>query len=357
MANFSENSTRHFYVLGSGVTVPKSTFIEGSSGKVLDINVPGDLAICTLEPGTGTEMFFKYVSPNGDNGANTIVRSPLIPLSKVNYVTIRKPVYRDLQTYQVILDPLVNGGNPVVGQDYILRFVFYGLAIGGQEVQYIKEGGAYRVRTGDTASTVYKALIDLAILNFSREPYPLVEFGPAGATPANITVTAVEQPWVLGKRQGTPLQFKVECVPIRDAGANLEIPWGVVTDVTLAGDKPTATSIFNGKVIADMEWFYVGGRADHQRQWTYPDNFDTRYVAESSLKYDTVDIDFYFSGDNEDVQKSRIVLSLALPNKVTSSVYTTKSPYGIDTLAKTLVSDFATLGFTNVTADPAQGTT
>lgn len=286
----------------------------------------------------GREVFFNYVSPNGDDGLPTIVRSPLVRVDKVNYATVKLAAYRNPQQVTVTIPATINGGNPIVGQDYILRFVFYGLGIGGQELQYVKEGGAYRVRQGDTAAVVLQTLVSLANVNFLREPTKMVDIA---YSTNSIVVTGVEQPWVLGKKQGDPLQFKVECVPVYDSASNVEIPWGLVTDTTATGIS-TAT-VFNGNTIADMEWFYVGGRADHQRQWVYPDDFQTKYVANASFGYDTVDLDFYFSGDSEDVQRSRIALSLACKN---DKINKTAGTIALGNIATQLTTDLQTLGIT-----------
>lgn len=333
MANFSENNVRHLYVLGSTVS-GSATFID----KAITTSVLGDLSIKT---GVEGDLFFHHVSPNGDLGNPTIVRSPLINLGKINRCVVKKPAYRNIQTVEIGFNPAVNAGLPVIGQDYILRFVFYNLGIGGQEVQYIKEGGAYRAKTGDSAGKILTELLALAKLNFLREPYPLVDLSlDSSSTPTKLIVKAVEQPWVLGHKQGAPVQFKIEGVPVHDSASGAWLPWSISTDVT--SSAIASTSIFNGKTIADMEWFYLGERADHRRGYDYPDNFQTKYLANASLKYDTLDLDFYFSGDKEDVQKSRACVSIASPNE--KSV--TQGALALGTIALQLVEDLESLGIT-----------
>jgi hypothetical protein len=285
-----------------------TTFIN----KTLNPDVIGDLSI---RRGLNGDFWFNYLSPNGDLGNTTIVRSPIINASKVNYCKVGLPAFRNPQTAKVTIPTAINGGQPLVGEDYILRFIFYNLGIGGQECQYLKESGAYRARLGDTVNDVFNKLVDLARKNFLREPYPLVTFlapGDSGGVSGQITITAVEQPWVLGHKQGIPIPFKVECVPVMDKSSNVYIPWGEVTDMTSQVYSPS--SIINGKTIADMEWFYLGERADHRRGYDYPDNFITKYVANPAMPYDTLDLDFYLCGDKEDVQKSRACVSIAINN-------------------------------------------
>ena len=120
------------------------------------------------------DVWIEYASPNGDNGNVGVVRSDLIPKNKVNYAVASPAKTRKLRKLKVALNTDVNSGAPVVGQDYILRFTFFGIGMGGNENQYIKEGGAYRVKTGDNAAKVYNTLAALAKVNFSRETYPYV---------------------------------------------------------------------------------------------------------------------------------------------------------------------------------------
>lgn len=281
--------------------------------------------------------------------------------------------------------------------------------MGGNENQYIKEGGAYRAKTGDTAPIVYNKLIDLAKINFSREAYPLIKIGLNGAaatvkmtTNTGVTVTAKEvgiagnnlrfavasvsadtpgvtvatvsgvttitasltaedktigdlktlvesatnlvtitgtaatavlaettavalvegtstgivieevpQPWVRGKRQAAPINFDIFTLPIKTVDA--EQPWGIVTDIT----KDNVNTVGNGRMVADMEWFYIGERADQFRGYGYPNNFDTNYLADASKSYKFINIDFYYSGNAEDVQRSKKTLTIATADATT----------------------------------------
>ena len=335
-----------------------------------------------------------------------------------------------MKRLEVTFDSLINSGDPIVGQDYILRFTFFGLGLGGFENQYIKEGGAYRVKTGNTAANVYEALADLIKVNFSREAYPLINIGLNGTaatakmtTNSGVTVTAKEigtagnnlkfavasvsadtpgvtvstvsgvttitasltaaaktigdlktlvesntnlvtikgtaatdvlaettavaledgtstgivieevpQPWVLGKRQADQINFAVHTVPINVDGS--QIPWGIIKDTTSTN---TVNQVTNGKMTADMEWFYIGERADQFRGVGYPDNFETKYLANPSKTYNFIDIQFYYSGDAEDVQRSKKMLTIAIPTDAT---------VGADTLTETLIADLTTAGVT-----------
>jgi hypothetical protein len=62
---------------------------------------------------------------------------------------------RDLKAVTVTLDETVNGGEPIVGQDYILRINFRQFASLGDQDVYVKHG-AVRIFKGMTASDFYR---------------------------------------------------------------------------------------------------------------------------------------------------------------------------------------------------------
>jgi hypothetical protein len=152
-----------------------------------------------------------------------------------------------------------------------------------------------------------------------------------GGTSTGIVIEEVPQPWVLGKRQADQIRFSVHTVPINVDGS--PVPWGTVTDDT----ANSSVTINNGKMVADMEWFYIGERADQFRGVGYPDNFETKYLANPSKAYDFIDIQYYYSGDAEDVQRSKKMITLAIP---------TDAEVGSDTLTETLIADITSAGVT-----------
>lgn len=304
MANFSTDQVRQLYIPLSYKNAPL---------------VPTDPVGTMNIRYTTEDIWLTYVTPNGDvtvNGTTSIVRSDIIPIKNVTKAVSAPARRRNLKRQQIVLDPAINAGAPVVGQEYILRFTFYGLGIGGPENQYIKNGGAYRVKPGDTVATVLENLAALARLNFSREPYPYVKvttdaYDPytMAAMPGTSTYIQVEeviQPWVRGKRQAAPINFEVHCVRILWNG--FEWPWGLVTDTTSTNPNYQG----NGRMIADMEYFYLGERADQFRGMGYPDNFESIYIADPTREYETFDIEYFYAGDKEDANpRSKKYISIA----------------------------------------------
>lgn len=389
MAIFSQDQVRQFYIANANKVAP-----------LKETDTAGTIAVKS----SPQDVWFEYVTPNGDNG-NTVVRTDLINKNKITSITkTETAATRKLKKVTVAID-----GEPTPGQEYIIRFVFYGLGIGGVENQYIKEGGVYKAKKADTAKDIYEGLLASIERNFSREAYPLINIGLNGTaatatmvTNAGVTVTAKEvgtagnnlkfavasvsagtpgvavstvsgvttitasltataktigdlktlvesktnlvtitgtaatdvsaettavalkdgtltgivieevlQPWVRGKRQAAPVNFDTFTLPIKTEDG--EQPWGIVTDIT----KDNVNTVGNGRMVADMEWFYIGERADQFRGYGYPNNFETNYLADASKAYKFINIDFYYSGDVEDVQRSKKTLTIATADDTT----------------------------------------
>jgi phosphoserine aminotransferase len=60
-------------------------------------------------------------------------------------------------------------------------------------------------------------------------------------------------------------------------------------------------------------------------------------LANPSKTYDFIDIQYYYSGDAEDVQRSKKMITLAIP---------TDAMVGSDTLTKTLIAAITSAGVT-----------
>ena len=304
MATFSTNQVRHLYVANElqsdGVSV-------------------GD-ALGAISVGVDTSKKHLYFNVVGADG---ITRSDLIDIDKIEYVkaTDASSMAHKLDAYKVVLDASVNSGNPVAGQDYILRLAFRQYVGISEEDQYFKYG-AVHAHAGMTASDFYKKLAISLVKNFSREVYPLVKFNLATAsTPVEVTVTTkeadltgtytgviiteVEQPWVLGKISQTFVPFTV--MPTFIYVDKDEVIWGTVTK------EDSKATVGNGKQIADLEYFCLGERGDVYRGMGYPHNIPTTYLVDSTKAYNLIDIHYYYSGSNESVQKSEKTITLAIP--------------------------------------------
>ena len=302
MATYSVNQVRHLYVAKALKTAVTQLAAAG------DILPKADTAKST--------MYFQYFSPAG-----VIESSDKIDIKNITYAKATSSQYlaKKLDRYQVVLDPEVNSGNPVAGQDYLLRLAFRQYVGLSPEDQYWKFGMVHAV-SGMTASNFYKAMALSLARNIAREATPLVTIylvasGPAytpvtiDTDPATLTGTytgiqieQVAQDWILGVMPQGYIPFAVQPTNITFEGD--ERIWGTVTTVT------SINVVQDGHDIADLEYFTMGARGDFYRNMGWPNVIHTTYLVDPTQKYDTLDISYYWAGGAEDVQKSPRTITL-----------------------------------------------
>lgn len=287
---FSTNQVRHLYVAKELKEGGPHVFASDNEG-----------SIALKKDNNKSHIYFEY------KGAGGLTRSDLIDTDKVLYAkaTSASELCRKLKRVTVTLDPDVNNGNLVIGQEYILRIVFTGMS---DEDQYQKYGMVH-VHAGMDASKFYKVLAISLAKNFSREVTPLLKFkiGNTEVTPYtkledlageadSLVIEEVEQPWTLGIQEQVPVYFKVYSSTITVDSD--EVTWGKVVE----GDSYTV--IENGHTIADLEYFCMGERGDQYRGIGFPNTIPTKYMVDPSQPYHVLDIHYAYSGSNECVQKS-----------------------------------------------------
>lgn len=305
MATFSVNQVRHLYVVKN----LKSTVNQLTT--VGDILPKADTAKTTL--------YFRYYSPAG-----LVESSDKIHIPDVTYVkaTSSKALAKGLDRYQVVLDANINGGAPVAGQDYILRLAFRQYVGLSPEDQYWKYGMVHAV-SGMSASDFYKALALSLSKNLAREATPLVTIYLVSDTINNKTYTKVDidtglatltntytgiqieqvaQDWILGVMPQGYIPFAVQPTNITYEGD--ERIWGTVTTIA------PINTVQDGHEIADLEYFCMGARGDLYRNMGWPNVTHTTYLVDPTQKYDVLDINYYWAGGAEDVQKSLRTLTL-----------------------------------------------
>ena len=304
MAIFSINQVRQLYVAKD---LKASTTALTTAG---DIVPKADTAKTTL--------YFQYMSPAG------LVSSDKIDIKNVMSAkaTSSDALAHKLIRYSVTLDGDVSA-TPVAGQNYILRLAFRQYIGLSEEDQYFKYGEVI-ARSGMTASDFYKKMaVSLAkSLENKTESTPLVNIyliSAAASTEVPVTsatkesdltatdynqiiIEETEQPWVLGMMPQAFIPFTPQFLTILVDGE--ERPWGVATKVT-----PTKT-VPDGHLMADLEYFCMGARGDLYRNMGWPNVIHTTYLVDPTQKYDVLDINYYWAGGAEDVQKSPRTLTL-----------------------------------------------
>lgn len=312
MATFSTNQVRQLYV---------ATALKSSN--VIASDTAGSIAV--KSDTAKSHLYFEYM------GAGGMTRSDLIDIKNILYAkaTDADDLAYDLAKYKLTLDDTVNGGEPVVAQDHILRIAFRNYPGLSEEDQYFKYGMVHAV-TGMTASDFYKTLTLSLVKNFSREEQGLLKFyletggtdaGTVAGTPTEVTKDTKEssltgtytgivieeapQDWILGVMEQTPVNFTIQPDLIIDNGD--ERIWGVVKKVA------STNSIPDGHKIADLEYFCMGERGDIYRMVGFPYVIRTKYLVDPDIKYNVIDIHYAYVGSNESVQKSEKDITIVVP--------------------------------------------
>lgn len=290
MATFSTNQTRQLYVA----------------------NTDTETQIVT----NGEHM---YLTQEGAGGP---VRSDLIDVKNVLWAkyTPAEDMARKLKTVTVTLNPEAHDDDdggliPNVGQDYILRINFRQFASLGDQDTYVKHG-AVRIFKGMTASDFYREMAISLAKNFSRELTKLVEIKLSDGTVVkpsdtkktlagtytSLVIEEVEQEWTLGIKPQEAVYFDV--IPATIAYSGEELTWGETKE------GAAATTVGNGKLIADLEYFCMGERGDMYRGIGWPNNIVTKYLVDDTKEYNVIDIHYAYVGSNESVQKSEKTLTI-----------------------------------------------
>lgn len=326
MGNFSVNQVRQLYV----VTAVQGT-ANKTDGVVSATANAGTIALKTDKE--GKNLYFQY------KGADNLMRSDLINKDNILYA---KAISAEAATQKyalkkavVKLDTNVNGGNPIGGQDYILRICINPYIGMSDEEPYFKYGAVHAMR-GMTTGKFYEKLAASLYKNFSRELAPMLTFsingkvvGRVKTDPATgvetlidtdgvtitvadeyadgVTITEVEQEWTLGIKEQSHVNFTV--IPTTVTFDGDEVNWGTVT----VSNSTTVRN--NGRMIADLEYFCMGERGDQYKNVGWPNSIPTKYLVDPSTAYNVLEIHYAYVGPNEGPQRSEKDITIVCANK------------------------------------------
>jgi hypothetical protein len=294
---FTEMQSRQLYVVKSVVTGENEVTNSSASGAI------------KLKTSPDGELYFITKGATEDG----VQRTALINKKNISYInaTAAEDMVHKMHKKEVVLDSNVNGGNPVVGQDYVLTVEVSNYIANGDDSTLIKFGAA-RAFTTD-ADALYKALAINLAKNFSRCAVPLIKITLKGdennteikpntkvsdlssITATGIVIEEVEQPWRLGVAEQEFVNFKL--IPSTIYTNGMDLIWGTVTDLT---DSNTNT-LPNSKKVADMEYFFHKNRGDiYGGGESVPDTILTKYMIDPSNAngYSMLDIHFYSVGQS-----------------------------------------------------------
>lgn len=284
MSVFNTTQVRQFYVASAYAASVTDASAVGTIGNVK-----------VIDEGIDKELYFLY------KGAETVLKSDRIQLKNLNYAKAidAADMVTPLKSVEVTLDSAVNGGAVVSGEDYLLRIAFrqfYGMS---DEDTYFKDVVVHGTAAmASSASLFYTALADALNKAFAREVGATATSNPyltftAAAT--KLTITEKPQDWTLGIGAQERVYFDVYPTTIYVGGD--DVIWGTVTDVTPAKASAVVgtNALGNGKMIADMEYFFMGERGDQYRMMGYPNYIPTKYLVDPDQQYHVLELHYGFT--------------------------------------------------------------
>lgn len=293
MAIYSTNQVRHVYVADANST-------------------------CTDYPDGSCKMYFK-------NAKGETVASDLITNVEYAKVTEASQLLPKAKGFMLQLNPEVNDGAPVAGQDYIVKIIINNFVSLGEESKYIKTV-AVRATKGMDAENFYRALEEAIDKSFSREEVPFIMTEPnmegegESEKCVGLIIAGVAQPWELGVKPFTVTDFDIVVSPITVGGMEEPNPFIPVSETV--GYYPVMTpngSIDNlavSKILADLEYFSLGSRGDVYRNMGWPYVRPSKGMVDpEETYYGVLDIHYSYVGSNESVQKSEKDITIILPDR------------------------------------------
>lgn len=124
------------------------------------------------------------------------------------------------------------------------------------------------------------------------------------------------KPWIIGKVQLREYNFDIYPNPVisitSTGNTNFEsFDWLLTSATGWSADPGMYTKTVggslgrgNGKVAADLEYFYHGDLGDFYREVGYPMNITTKYMVDPTKQYDTIDLAFFYRGEATSPQAS-----------------------------------------------------
>ena len=324
MAVFPTNQNRHLYVVSGAY-----------AATITDASNVGNLGQFKVADNC---LHFLYKGPGG------VIKSDYIDLANLDKARTKAvaafDMARPLKQITVTLDSNVNSGNPIAGQDYVLRInlrQWFGMS---DEDQYFKDACVHATSTmAADKKEFYKAMVKALNQSFSREvgatansnPYLDFSAGTSGSENGIYITEKEHNDWVLGIHKNDPVLFEVQDTTIYDGDE--DILWAKIKDTTpkkYVEDENSESATYeqiipnpelvvgtnavgNGKDIADLEWFCMGERGDQYRMVGYPNYIPTKYLVDETKQYDVIEIHHAFTDTGVNSYRSEKDITIVVP--------------------------------------------
>ena len=269
--NFSTNQVMHFYVA------------EGDSkGNSLFDTV-------TRKEG-GTKLIFTNSVSSDNPGENVVATTDVI--DNILWATITTPEKQNIHytKAEIKLDTAINGGSPEKGVDYFVRVSYPevgGLGVEGWTTKTVSARAT-------TATDLYKALAKELNIAFSNDGVLIASSNASG-----VTIT----------QKDPTKNYEVGVAPIVMTPFVVSAPKVVVKEELVQPFKEASfkvvkdenSTIPNGYVLADMEYFALGERGDQYRNLGWPDvirKSKDYYKVDPTEEYYVLNVHYAHKGDN-----------------------------------------------------------
>lgn len=294
MRNFNTNQTRHFYTSGialDGVTTSATLGLVQPSGK--DGIVEG--------------MFF-----TGKNADALDYRSDIIDPKRVVSVklTAADKMATKLMKHTIVINTEEFADIAALAGKTVRLTVTIHQVFDYDDSNSTAFTVQHKVVAKETAANFYKALAD-AVEKAMPKPDKSFPYLTATSSASGLVLTEAAQKYVRGKLTGEPVHFTVAFGIAADSYTGDEfVVWGKDTV------EPDASAVVPANyVLADLEYFAYGERGDYYRGNNWPNNVEPTYAInpKSDAKYDVLTVEYYWSGNAENVQRSPRLIQIAAP--------------------------------------------
>lgn len=346
---YSSNRVSQFFVVKKVATDAELT----EDKKHLKKTAPAGTILVKKTDGC---MYFEYMSPGGP------ISSDHIMTGRVGRVSVADGVSqcRRLAAKVIRMADVKGSGNDtdgslkdqaLPGQNYRMT-VKLGGYLGLDELDNYLAQAYVRGRDGMTNSEFYVRLAHSLALNISSLPDPMLRVllmkGKDEEVATEIAIEngrvrakldallndgvkytgimlreRVEDNYVQGKGEPIPLIITIQSDHV--VYQETEVAW--CEDKDAAFDRATAKvygvggvteataeAVSNGRRTCDEEYWCMGERGDQERKYGWPNNTDTKYMADPSQVYDYLNIHFFWVGSHEEVQRSERDLIIVTPH-------------------------------------------
>lgn len=293
------------------IIVGKTYAAEADIVDFIDNAVDGDIQVLSGDSSAVAAGKPFKILQKAANAAGGIEYTEVIDpqhINSVSAVAYTAPVARSLKvsgftgtvranaTYEVFIR-LLNDGGSLSPENFRMIPAFY---VTPEDV------------TGLTFTTILNSLkadLDKALSRESNNLFTIAVDTGAG----ELSVTAGNTPFVLGKKDGRPVEFYLQAA-VKSNGSTTQQSGTFYPDLTVETVAAGNPGVGTGNQIANLEWCRKGEKYSRYRELGYPANFDTPYNADPASTYHVVTISYYKPRNYTNVEKQHRTLTIAVQN-------------------------------------------